>query len=51
MTRKISSPEDWASDPFLFFKVNVPELWDKEAIRKPISPLAVMAKPTNIAIA
>jgi len=51
ITKKISSPEVCTSDPSRFFKVNVPELCDRDAIKKPISPLAIMANPTSKAIA
>ena len=50
ITRKISSPEDLMLVSSRCFNVKVPELCDSEAIRKPISPRATMAKPTSNAI-
>jgi hypothetical protein len=50
ITKKTSSPEICTPDPSCFFTVKVPELCDREAIRKPISPLAIMANPTSKAI-
>lgn len=50
MTRKISSPEGCVIVSSRCFNVKVPELCDSEAIRKPISPRATMAKPTSNAI-
>jgi hypothetical protein len=50
ITSNISSLEDPLPVSTGSRKVRVPELCDSEAIRNPISPLAIMAKPTSKAI-